>query len=90
MKKNPVATIRQALDVLGLPPLVTWSDIKKRYRELSRRYHPDLQGSSEEMAKINWAYEVLKKYVQNYKFSFSDEEILKQFPEQEYLNKFRF
>jgi hypothetical protein len=40
------------------------------------------------MARLNWAYEVLINYIKNYKFTFSEEEILRQYPE-EFLKKFK-
>jgi len=33
------------------------------------------------MKEINWAYEILRDYIQNYKFTFNEEEIKKQYPE---------
>jgi DnaJ-class molecular chaperone len=35
------------------------SEIKKTYRKLSKQHHPDMGGSSEEMAKVARAYEIL-------------------------------
>ncbi|SMC10085.1 J domain-containing protein [Nitratiruptor tergarcus] len=90
MRRDPVTLIHEALETLGLPPMVSYKEIKERYRELSKRYHPDRGDESEKMAQINHAYEILKNYIENYKFSFSQEEILKQFPFEEYVNKFRF
>ena len=87
---DPVALIHWALDTLGLPAMVSYEDIKKRYRELSKQLHPDRGGEEESMAKINEAYAILKNYIENYRFSFSEEEILKQFPHVEYFKKFRF
>jgi len=40
------------------------------------------------MKELNKAYETLKNYAENYKFTFSDEEIQKQYPE-EFIKKFR-
>ena len=90
MSENPVEAIQRALDTLGLPSLVSYKDIKRRYRELSKKSHPDRGGEESEMAKINEAYTVLKNYIENYRFSFSEEEILKQFPFKEHQNRFRF
>src|SRR5437016_4747584 len=38
--------------ILGLPPTATPEEIKKRYRELARRYHPDINSSPEAAHKI--------------------------------------
>ena len=90
MKKSSVEIIHDSLKTLELPPLVSYEDIKTRYYELSRRHHPDINQEDSKMVEINEAYAVLKQYVFNYRFSFSDEEIMKQFPEESHANKFRF
>ncbi len=91
MSEDPVSLIHEALETLGLPPMISYIDLKKRYRQLSRKYHPDIVGNGNDaMARINRAYEILKKYMENYRFSFSEEEILRQFPHKEYQEKFRF
>ena len=76
---------------MGLPPLVTRDDIKHRYHELARRYHPDLNGknTNEDMERINEAYELLKDYIDKYRFSFDDEEIARQDPEKKYSEQFK-
>lgn len=58
-------------EVLGVSKEVSFAEIKKKYRELSRKHHPDFLGagaSSDEVAKatkktqeINEAYEQIKK-----------------------------
>ncbi len=83
------AKLRHALEVLELPVMVSYEDIKKRYRELSRRYHPDFNHKEDKMRALNEAYALLKHYIFHYRFSFSDEEIQKQFPESGYGGKFR-
>jgi len=50
--------------------------------------HSDIGGDEDKMKEINWAYRVLKEYVENYRFTFSEDEILRQYPE-EFLNKFK-
>jgi len=80
----------KALSILGLTPFVTYDEIKKRYRELSRELHPDFGGNSDDMQKINRAYEFLKEYIENYRFTFSEDEIRKQHLGSEYAEKFRF
>lgn len=90
IQQNPVDLIQGALEVMGLPSMVSWKEIKERYRLLSKKYHPDRGGESQKMAELNRAYHILKTYIENYRFSFSEEEILKQFPYNEYIDKFRF
>jgi DnaJ-class molecular chaperone len=93
---DEIATkLRHALAVMELPVLVSYEDIKKQYRKLSRKYHPDLQNGEinpkeDKMRALNEAYALLKHYIFHYRFSFSDEEIKKQFPESGYGTKFRF
>jgi tetratricopeptide (TPR) repeat protein len=48
--------------MLGLTPTATAEEIKKRYRELARRYHPDVNpdpNASHQIKAINEAYHVL-------------------------------
>ncbi|WP_456382771.1 J domain-containing protein [Hydrogenimonas sp.] len=82
--------IHEALEVLGLPAHVNLKEINERYRYLAAGKHPDAGGEQEEMARINEAYEILKKYIENYRFSFSEEEIGRQFPEEAHASRFRF
>jgi len=59
----PVSENRTHYEVLGLPPEATVDQIKKRYRELVRKYHPDLNRDHPEyhevFVRITGAYEVL-------------------------------
>ena len=51
---------QQALAVLGLPPNAT-QQIKRRYRSLAKRHHPDRGGDQRQMQRIIAAYEFLMK-----------------------------
>jgi len=68
--------------------LSSFRDIQKKYKSLSKRYHSDLTGNDEKIKEINKAYNILKEYIENYKFMFSEEEIFKQYPS-EFIKKFR-
>ena len=68
---NPKANIDDAYKLLGVSPEDDMNTIKKAYRKLVRKYHPDIiksQGKSEEYMKeatqktqeINQAYEMIK------------------------------
>ncbi|KAL8467380.1 hypothetical protein ACS0TY_030870 [Phlomoides rotata] len=49
-------------DVLGVPQNASFSDIKKAYRLLALKYHPDVnkvEGASEDFKSIRVAYEIL-------------------------------
>ena len=81
--------IHKALECLDLPTLVTKSDIKKRYRQLARDCHPDLnQGERGKMAKLNESYAVLMEYIESFRYTFDADEIDKQYPGAAYAKKF--
>ena len=54
----------EALAIFGLEPPLDLDKIKARYKELAKKYHPDLNGGSaeaeEQLKKVNMAYTVLK------------------------------
>jgi hypothetical protein len=60
----------EALAMMGLEPPVTLDDVKKKYKILAKKYHPDTNGSnpdSEELLKkINMAYTILKMAYQKF------------------------
>lgn len=61
---NPVRPLwerQQALAVLGLPPNATRQQIKRRYRALAKKHHPDRGGDQRQMQRIIAAYELLMK-----------------------------
>lgn len=59
------AKIIEALSVLDLTPPVTAKDLRQRYKQLVKRYHPDVNGgdkTAEEVFKrITAAYETLRE-----------------------------
>ena len=68
--KNPSDPSRgvpelEALGVLGLDPPVQFDEIKDRYRDLAKRYHPDINGgckdAEERLKEINVAFHILKQ-----------------------------
>jgi DnaJ-class molecular chaperone len=69
-------------------PLSTFDEISRKYKKIVKESHPDVAQNSENILKINEAYEILKDYIKNYKFTFSEEEISRQYPA-EFLKKFK-
>lgn len=58
-----MATDRDYYDIMGVSRSASQDDIKQAYRELVKKYHPDLHKDDpeapEKMAEVNEAYEVL-------------------------------
>jgi DnaJ-class molecular chaperone len=88
--------IDEARKVLGLSEAATLKEIKRAYKTLAHRYHPDKHGGSvdeetdETMKKLNWAYKLLMEYCNNYKYSFGEEDVTRTYPHDEYLRKYYY
>ena len=80
--------IQEALEVLELPPFITKDDIKRQYKRLSKKYHPDIYKDSSKMVKLNLAYKTLIEYIDNFRYSFDDDEVSKQIPSLKHSSKF--
>ena len=46
---------------LGVPRTATADEIKKAFRKLARKHHPDAGGDEAKFKELNEAYEVLKR-----------------------------
>jgi curved DNA-binding protein CbpA len=86
---SPIEEIERALDILGLPKLVTKEDIKKQYHFFAKKNHPDLGGTMEEMEQINTSYTFLMKYIEEFRYTFDEEEVAKQYPGADHAQRFR-
>jgi DnaJ-class molecular chaperone len=82
--------LKNALQVLGLVERASLKEIRSRHRELVKRFHPDAgaAGDEEKMQQVNAAYEVVQKYLAEYRYCFSEEEFLDQNPEQRLWQQF--
>jgi len=87
--KSPIEEINHALDILELPKLITRSDLKKQYRFLSKKYHPDTGGDAQKQEELNTAYTLLTQYVEEFRYTFDEEEINRQFPGANHAAQFR-
>lgn len=71
----------KAVDTLGVLTKLDKKGLKKNYLKLSKKYHPDMpEGDAVKFKEIQEAYELLKSYMDNYKFTFEKEEFLEQYP----------
>jgi curved DNA-binding protein CbpA len=86
---SPMEEIDNALDILGLPKLISKADIKKQYHFFAKKYHPDLGGDASKMEQINYAYKLLMKYIEEFRYTFDENEVNKQFPGADYAQRFR-
>jgi len=84
----PQERIGRALEILQLPPMVTKEDIKRQYRHLSKRYHPDKGGDAEKMQLLTEAYKIVMCYIEEFRYRFDEEEICRQFPGAEHAERF--
>jgi curved DNA-binding protein CbpA len=82
--------LESALIEFELPPRVSLHRIRERHRQLVRQYHPDRcpERDDEKIRRINAAYQVLSDYVANYRFDFSRDEFLQQYPEERLREQF--
>jgi len=73
--------INEARRLLRLGEEATLSEIKKAYRKLTLKYHPDRckdenkKDCEEMIKKINHAYEVIMGYCAGYRYSFREEDV---------------
>ncbi|MHB8174512.1 MAG: J domain-containing protein [Nitrospirota bacterium] len=75
--------LKKAVEIFGLFDGISLKEIKKRHRELAKKYHPDSgNGDAELMKEINIAYKVMLGYCESYRYSFSEEEFYRQHPEE--------
>ena len=52
--------MRDYYDVLGVSPDAGAEEIKRAYRQLARRYHPDISGDDRAFLELAHAYDVLR------------------------------
>ena len=88
------AEIDEARKLLGLGEEATLKEIKKAYRTLAHRYHPDKTHEddgipNETMKKMNDAYKLLIDYSNVYKYSFREKDVGRTYPNDEYLRKYK-
>ena len=72
---------KKALEVLDMITLSSYADLKERYLKLSKKHHPDMpEGDAEMFKKINEAYKMIQKYMQDFRYQLDEEEFYRQNP----------
>lgn len=71
----------KALTTLGVVAKTDRKTLHKLYLSLSKEFHPDAQnGDTAKFQEINDAYQLIKAYMENYRFDFDEAEFTKQYP----------
>lgn len=88
-------TLIKAKTLLGLSDKATLSDIKSRYKNMMRDWHPDVHPNDIETAhtmstQINAAYALLLEYCSQYEFNFDEDHLREKTltPQEWWLKKF--
>ena len=88
---NNFEEIDKARNLLGLGERATLKELEHAYRQMASCYHPDNTETcdqyDETIKQLNWAFELLLDYFENYSYSFSKEDVIKTYPREEYFNK---
>jgi hypothetical protein len=80
MNTHTAMDVREAAGVLGITDGASLNEIRHRYRELMKKWHPDVAegdtaSSHRTVVTLNGAYELLFEYCTNHRFSFRLEDI---------------
>lgn len=71
----------KALTTLGVVAKTDKKTLHKLYLSLSKEFHPDApNGDTAKFQAINDAYQLVKTYMENYRFDFDEAEFKKQYP----------
>lgn len=73
--------LKWAKETLGLLSKSSYDDLKKEYKTLSKKHHPDLGGDKQRFQEINKAYVILKEYMDRFRYVLDEEEFKKQYPQ---------
>jgi len=90
------AVLREAADVLGIPEQASLNEIRQKYHEQIRTWHPDVSrkdpAAAHEMTiRVKKAYDLLLDYCTNHVFSFRIEDLaqdLEQSPADFWMERF--
>lgn len=83
MERFDYDNIDKARKILELDEEVTILEVKERYYELSKKFHPDAcpesnkEKAQEKFKEITWAYTTLNEYICAYRVSFRPGDVKK-------------
>lgn len=86
--------IEKARKILGLDKKATLEDIKKAYRELVKKNHPDRHLGEDKatyvkkMVQINQAYSLIMDYVRQFEISF-EKDTVEQYDPEKAIRRFK-
>jgi len=85
--------IDRARKSLGLQDRATLGEIKSAHRRLCKKWHPDRcredkELCHEKMKEINKAYKIISKYIESYCYSFAEEKVIEDSPEERWKKQF--
>jgi DnaJ-class molecular chaperone len=81
MHQVSLSEFKNAVETLDLLSLSSKEDVRRKYLQLSRIYHPDMSsGSTQKFQEIRDAYEILTHYMENFRFVFDEQEFKQQNP----------
>jgi len=92
--KLSAAEIDRARRILELGEKASLKEIRAAYRVLSKKWHPDKckkkdeRECHEKMKEINKAYKTILHYIENYNYSFAEEKVLEDSPEERWKKQF--
>jgi len=92
--KPSASKINEARKILGLADRASLKEIKEAFWSQTRKWHPDKCKKKdknichEKMKEINKAYKVIMSYVENYNYSFNDETVWEDNPEERWKKRF--
>jgi len=71
----------KSVDLLELCSKSSLHDLKIKYKELSKLYHPDMPGGNQEkFIELTKSYKMVKSYMEKFRYTLEEEEFKEQFP----------
>ena len=57
------------MEILEIEDTISYIKLKKIYRDIVKRKHPDISSEKDEILEINEAYDFLRKFIEKYEIS---------------------